>query len=272
MLAKKIIKSLVLEEYKFIQEKLKGKFNLTKFKELSTSAARNPDIYARITLLNLYAKKHLGEPIGEGSSRNVWALSGNKALKIANDYKPEAGIEQNKQEVDLSTNPKTKDGVAHVLDYDPEYKWIIMELVKPIRFETAVEYLGIDSPSFEQFLSLVLAGKKPASPQLLKTILTGKLNMAKDDLVYHEKRNDVRGIKYTKIEIENYEKMLQQLNGPKIGRLITTLNALLALKQELGLHTDDLIRTEHFGLTSDGRIVALDYGFSQEIYDKYYRP
>lgn len=68
--------------------------------------------------------------LGKGSSRVVFLLSSKRVLKLArNDF----GLEQNQQEVDLSTDPSVGPIIARVLDYDDKFRWVISELVRPLK-------------------------------------------------------------------------------------------------------------------------------------------
>ena len=40
---------------------------------------------------------------------------------------------------------------------------------------------------------------------------------------------------------------------------------------ELGLEQSDLLRSDHWGKTSDGRIVVLDYGFTEKVWTNFYK-
>ena len=65
--------------------------------------------------------------LGMGSSRSVYLLSSTKVIKLA---KNEAGIAQNAKEVDVYTDPHTRDIVAKIYDFDESYTFIVSELVR----------------------------------------------------------------------------------------------------------------------------------------------
>jgi hypothetical protein len=52
----------------------------------------------------------------------------NTLLKIATG---DSGVAQNKAEVDVFTNPKTKQIVATIFDFAKDYSWLSSELVNP---------------------------------------------------------------------------------------------------------------------------------------------
>lgn len=98
-----------------ISEVLRG-FNLNKFKTI-------PSIIGKIKYANSILPK-----LGKGSSRIVFALSGDKVLKIA---KNEKGFAQNNAELELFTSPDTKPVVARIYDAAQDNSWLISEIVKP---------------------------------------------------------------------------------------------------------------------------------------------
>jgi hypothetical protein len=87
-----------------------------------------------------YASERL-ESVGRGSSRATFILTPQKVLKIAGQFSDrvvgsDAGMAQNETEVSIFTDPKCKPVVAKIFDSDPEYRWLISELVRPIRTRT----------------------------------------------------------------------------------------------------------------------------------------
>lgn len=63
-------------------------------------------------------------------------LRSKRVLKIALNKQ---GIAQNEAEINIFTNPITKPIVAKVYDYDPNFLWIISELVRPSELHPPVE-------------------------------------------------------------------------------------------------------------------------------------
>jgi len=125
-----------------------SKFELNKFKKLPSRE-----------VMKQYAYMFL-EPLGRGSSREVYTLSSRYALKIARNDK---GVAQNEAEVDTFTNPQTKNVVAKVQSFDPDYNWMISDLVKP--FDSEQEFQGAAGLSFDKFcnqIADVLGGEPDA--------------------------------------------------------------------------------------------------------------
>ncbi len=109
-------------------------FNINNLKKLQTV----PEIYE-------YIKQYL-RPMGRGSSRMTFLLSSGKILKVA---KNDAGLDQNQAEVDVFTNPATKDVVARIFDYDPKNKWLVSELVKPLTWD---QFEAVTRWGWEEFV------------------------------------------------------------------------------------------------------------------------
>lgn len=231
------------------------KFNLRNFKQLE-------DTKAQIK----YASKHLPQ-IGSGTSRTVFALSGNKVLKIAGavgfgEYVGSTSISrgkaQNQEEVNMFTNPKTKPIIAAVYDAADDYSWLISEIVKP--FKSAYTFnkaVGID----EHLLEVVLA--------------------------HYRKYQDVaktaeETAKFFWREYERYDEMLPDpvddaTDVEELAELITEVintNKVMAGSIgliDLGAASGDLSRWDHWGTDLQGNIKLLDYGLSREVFNQYYR-
>jgi hypothetical protein len=128
----------------FIAEAIKAApgFNINALKQLKTV----PEIYQ-------YVKQYL-RPMGRGSSRMTYLLSSGKILKLA---KNAAGLDQNQAEVDVFTNPSTKDVVARIFDYDSQNKWLVSELVKPLSWD---QFESITRWGWEEFVDALKAELK----------------------------------------------------------------------------------------------------------------
>ena len=117
-----------------------SKFSFSEFKKITDGTERMQ-----------YANDRL-EFLGEGSSRSVYVLTSKHVLKVANCN---AGVAQNKAEVDVFTNPLTKGFVAAIYDFDPKYAWLSSELVVPFEHAEEIERLvpGVtDVGSWEDFV------------------------------------------------------------------------------------------------------------------------
>lgn len=144
--------SLLLEYIKAVvseaisrPERAQQHFKLNEFKSLQT-----------LQDIHKYAKRHL-QFLGQGSSRVVFRLSGTKVLKVAKDEG--LGVEQNRAELDVYTDPQTKRITAKVYDADTNFKWLISEIVNPFNTDEAFE--SATGISAEIFQDAILDRKLP---------------------------------------------------------------------------------------------------------------
>ena len=212
-----------------LQELLRG-FNLNHFKKLPTNLAK----------MN-YAKSILPH-MGSGSARTVYAVSGDKVLKIAMNQK---GIAQNKAEVDVFLEMDRAGfgaAVAKTIDYDPKYHWILSEAVQPLsRGSTGVFEKATGIPF--SFFGFVMRNLRTTSLKDIESI-------AKNYSLSWEER----------IALEDLAKK------PPI-----LMRGLEYAMNHLNLLIDDLTFLTHYGKTADGRIVLLDYGFTRDVEMWHYR-
>jgi len=229
----------------------RSKFDLRHFKTLDPLQAKsieydhygyddedNPYPKESTSMLD-YARKHLKE-LGEGSSRSVFYLSNRYVLKIA---KNDAGYAQNEAEVEVFTSPKTKPIVAKIYDFDPDYAWVISEVVRELT--TARE--------FQEKSGFPLNG------------LMNILNSSEYTLSFLLKEPD-----YSKIQPHQRDMAAERY---EMNKKIAS-SPLYAAVKELQLHSKiqlvDLQAADHWGVTADGRLVILDYGFTRDVKNKFY--
>lgn len=205
-----------------------------------------------------YARRFLPE-LGQGSSRITFALSGGKVLKISMNQK---GNAQNQEEVSISTHNKDNHLVCKVFDFDPNYIWIVSEIVKP--FETISEFMSYTGTNYE----------------VMRRFLNFKdLKSFKDEIQYRINHNyqtatDPHSSERTKIDAKDNLRIWQQIRR----NLITTEATPKALQFLLDVHkmvmSHDLasgdIVPSHFGRTVDGQVRLYDYGASKEIMRTHY--
>jgi hypothetical protein len=143
-----------------------------------------------------------------------------------------AGRAQNREETMLSKKPEVKTVVAQVHQHDPQYNWIISDLVKP--FEIGEGQTEIET-------------KTNTSMQIISTL------------------SAAQGYG------ENLEKRIKDTYSTSAERILQNpfVKGLIALSKYTKL--SDLQYSPHqFGTAPDGRVVVLDYGFSQDVKDKFY--
>lgn len=189
------------------------KFDMNKFKSLKN-----------YSMALAYAQQFL-TMLGQGSSRAAFLLSGKYALKIALNDK---GLGQNEAEVSVYTNPKSQPVVAKVYSSDPDYNWIVSDIVKPVKSVQEFEQLsGIDWRTFSDYINNNVKQKTQdkSAPTFVKAIINTAIQngLLRGDLAQQDWKRDP---------------------------------------------TQDVM--DHYGKTPDGRLVLLDYGFTDDVFSKHY--
>lgn len=94
-----------------------------------------------------YCKKHLGPPIGNGSSRLVFQIDDEKCLKLAKNNK---GLAQNNAEFDwFAQNYGVLPNIYQSAD---DNSWILVEYVLPAKAKDIQVCLGVDLNTFQRFI------------------------------------------------------------------------------------------------------------------------
>lgn len=192
-----------------------------------------------------YARKFFNE-IGEGSSRQVFELPSGKVLKVA--LNP-AGIDQNRVEVQTSTNPSLTPIMAKIFVWDKGYEWLIVERVTP--FETSEEFSSNVGISYSLFRFIIGAYRtyKPAEiEEFFKKVI--------ESLERDNERDPS----------EQRRRQIEALGQAAVKNFLKRVIALL----ERGTAYSDLIALHHWGLTGDNRVVTLDYGADKGVIEKHY--
>ncbi len=207
-------------------------FNLNHFKSLRGNLAKIA-----------YASKILPH-MGEGSSRTVFAVSGDKALKIAKNQK---GIGQNEAEVNMFLEMQRRGFekiLATAIDYDPKYTWVLSEVVRPLSYSKKT-----DAQLFEQKIGM--------SFDIFALIIEHmRSGLQKAPTVAHERLF---------LTQNTFQEMQKAVENPS-----ALLEALHFAVNNLGLDPMDLVTLQHYGIASDGRIVLLDYGYTEDVKLRYY--
>jgi hypothetical protein len=130
------LRSMIRETLLQLDEKTRSKHGVhwgdeTTFNLKSLEKFTSPD-----TCL-AYASKFL-EKMGVGSSRTTFVISTRFALKVAMN---DAGIAQNRTEVRVASDPRSKIACTRVHTVGPNTLWIVVQLVKPIQSEKEFEQL-----------------------------------------------------------------------------------------------------------------------------------
>jgi len=149
---------------KGVKSKLGEKFNLNRFKQIQTAEQ-----------MMTYAN-HFLEVLGEGSARRAFLLSSKYVLKIARNKK---GIAQNEAEVDVYTNPKSKPVVAKVYSSDPEYMWVIADVVQPLHEPD--EFDKLTGTNWDDFINALMEGLSGRNPGAMDEFTASVLYTAKQN-------------------------------------------------------------------------------------------
>ena len=206
-----------------------GKFDLEKYLELKTISERLKYVRAADT-----KEPAQFQQLGLGSSRVVYRLPQiGKVIKLAIN---KAGIDQNKEEI------KATRKIHQIM---PEYPivtkifghddinnptWLISEAVSQVEDESEIEDMA--GVPIRVFYQIVMHG-------LEDTTETAKRKRFAD------------------------AEVLNVLQNP------SPLLKAVSMIHELGLDAGDLTFEDHWGVTADHRLVALDYGFPRSVADKY---
>lgn len=225
-----------------VSEALRG-FNLEKFKSFKVHQER------------LQYAESLLPKMGQGSARVVFAYSTGKVLKIARNVR---GIAQNEAELDIFTDPNTKPVVARIFDADTsKHIWLLSEIVKPLpkSDEAAWEKAtGLPWDRFSSFMREWNYDDNPDIDQWFNKIIN-------EYAEYTDSTGEIEYWAATKIDI------LKKLQAHSLVR------GVMHLIQQ-GLEPGDLINSPwnigHYGVAIDGRVVVLDYGFTEDVADNHY--
>lgn len=216
-----------MENQEPLSEGFKG-FDLNFFKALDSAEE-----------MDEYAEKYL-PLLGEGSSRKVYRWKAGKVLKI--DYLD--GVfdpgEQNKNEIAAYTKPGMSDLLSKIIDFDSKkYRWLIAESVKV--FADNADLMAKITPS---------------------EIMMRTINYEADALSFEETMEAA---------LAQQNKNWQTAFGHHTARPLQ-MNDFNALDMELfrklyeasNLDLDDIARYDHWGMTSSGSVVLVDYGFADD--------
>lgn len=204
------------------------------------------DISYRLSKL---AEKYGLPYMGEGSSRVVYALSTGKVLKISRD---ERGLAQTEAEVSVWTNPSTKEVAAQVFDFDPDYNWSVMEIARTFK-DPYRNYKA----SLEQELGIPTAyGVKFTIAEIVNELLSDR----SDGIATEAIQDKLLGGQMLVLK-KRLEKYLENPH-PFVDKIAD-------LVHNNDLDTGDLV-SDHFGKTTDGRIVLIDYGLTEAVAREHY--
>lgn len=224
-----------------------------------------------------YASSKL-QKLGEGSSRAAFRLSNRYVLKVVIPDAIDKGVAQSHAEVELYTDPKVKPVLANIYEMADDYTWLISEPVRTFEFKEFYKTTGlIDTYTFDKahtYLNKtdsIEGGKQEAKRQVeaRKELLQQAEEEYEKARANPEEHEDTL-ISFLARKVESYKKKI------RLAEKVTSLYdnpfflAIVELIDEFGVMRSDLLRTDHWGVTADGRIVLLDYGYTFDVADRYY--
>jgi len=226
---------LVVEDS--LDEKLRGGFDLNHFKKLGTPEERTD-----------YAKENLTLKLGEGGSRDAWALSTGKVLKtIIPDDEMSFSIQQCKNEYS-AFEKYGSEYIPRVYDKAPDFTWLIVEPVrafslKPLESGVMPEKCGFNEWALREFGRFITF----TGPVTKDDNLENLWNKCMDE--------DLKD----RINYKNSEPLAPYYNElPPMGQEL--LQKFLFLSNHGMI---DISRSDHWGWTADGRVVCLDPGVTR---------
>lgn len=178
-----------------------------------------------------YCNRNL-QRISSGSSRVVYKVDDTKVLKLA---KNKRGLAQNEVEIEFGNYYDLQDIVAKVFESDNNNLWVEMELARKVTPKLFMEIVGVDFDKYCQALR------------------------------YHH--DDVTGNSrkmFRTSKPENYDEMWENEFVYELLSFIGNYNPPVG----------DLCRLSTYGLVNrDGvnKIVMIDYGLTNDVYDSYYK-
>lgn len=248
-----LLREIVLYETALILSEIRTGFDIRHFKNLDS-----------LKDMHDYASGKL-KFLGKGSSRTTYLLSNRYALKLANlsgsegDSKSmDKGLAQNRIEVDVWTDPRTKPIVTEVYDFDDQYRWLISEVVRPFNREKDFEEAaGFPFSLLESRKGDIELNIEEVTKRISE--LEKKLGAGHNSINSYERRYAEEDLKYFLGRRERLKKALKAFEENE-----KFLNAVTYLVQQQGILAGDVYVEDHWGKTADGRIVLLDYGFNDE--------
>lgn len=193
-----------------------------------------------------------------GTSRCAYRISSKKVLKVA--LNP-AGISQNKQEAKFfGEHPNLQKHLAKVFDYDKKNNlWIIVELTNPFfmddrSFSFWKQKTGFDYPIMEYYYIEILGNHKKPN-DVLQAMIAHVTQGAPNQQIKDQMQKDVIKQHFYALKfINDVIKPISSVSGVAVGDIVKS------------------DKIDSWGATADGRIVLLDYGLTEDIFNNFYTP
>lgn len=171
--------------------------------------------------------------IGSGSSRRVWALDKNTVIKMAKDRR---GMAQNL--VELRVFEKSPDRVAKIKWYHPKGYYLIVERCSSLDRFLEDKDVNIDAEDFSDYVDIDVHQNYTAKK--VQNIVKDFVRETKDEAKY------------------------KPAIFKKLAKEIKELATFIWKNKIHDIYDDQL------GVNKAGKIILLDYGMDQEVWEKYY--
>ena len=171
--------------------------------------------------------------IGSGSSRRVWALDKNTVIKMAKDRR---GMAQNL--VELRVFEKSPDRVAKIKWYHPKGYYLIVERCSSLDRFLEDKDVNIDADDFSDYVDINVDDHYTAKK--VQNIVKDFVRETKDEAKY------------------------KPAIFKKLAKEIKELATFIWKNKIHDIYDDQL------GVNKAGKIILLDYGMDQEVWEKYY--
>ena len=171
--------------------------------------------------------------IGSGSSRRVWALDKNTVIKMAKDRR---GMAQNL--VELRVFEQSPDRVAKIKWYHPKGYYLIVERCSSLDRFLEDKDVNIDADDFSDYVDIDVHQKYTAKK--VQNIVKDFVRETKDEAKY------------------------KPAIFKKLAKEIKELATFIWKNKIHDIYDDQL------GVNKAGKIILLDYGMDQEVWEKYY--
>ena len=205
-----------------------------------------------------YARENL-ETLGKGTSRQAFILSNRFVLKVAMNAKGQA---QNEAELDIFTNPEIAPFMTRIYKADIDgMNWLVADIVRPI--ESDEEFDKLTGVNFWDLADILEGHNRFKDLDDYRSVIEDRIGYTEADLEYFRDSGQENNVAHEEKVLAGLQKKLAAIDHPLVKALVNGI-------ENFGMGYGDLVQMIHWGKTPDGRAVLLDYGLTDEIYDKYY--
>lgn len=185
---------------------------------------------------------------GKGSSRTVYVINTKKCLKLAYNDKGKA---QNRAEWEIFSTTPNQEMYAKIFKHGEDFGWLESELVRPLK----------DENEFETTTGVWFTVFKDVAEKIIKS----EIDTPEEFDQYAKAR--FAAMKEQETSLKIFKRVVQSFSSMKKSGLAS----LLFSAKSNGLKLGDIVEAGHYGKTATGRVVMLDYGFTSDVWENFYR-